>query len=230
MSWSRGAWLGLIASTVVVVGFRNRRTALLTFVTLALLALLLANTGAGWLPGFVGERLNDLAGYFVAPDPARTEITDANFSVLERLAHWQAGLRMFADHPWLGVGIGNYAARYAEYQLPHWYAALGHAHNIFINFLAETGILGAAAFAAFWLGVPWLAWRAAARQQHPARAGYVKSLAVGLAGTWAFVTVHNLFDNLFVQHIQLQLALLMVALVAVGGLIGPARDSAEQAS
>jgi O-antigen ligase len=138
---------------------------------------------------------------------------------------------MFGDHPWVGIGIGNYSVRYPEYELPHWYEPLGHAHNVFINFLAETGFLGAAAFTVFWLGIPWLAWRTAARssggtvgrpQQAQMETFYIRALAVGVAGTWTFVTVHSLFDNLFVQHIQLQLALLMVALVAAGNM--SARD------
>ena len=79
--------------------------------------------------------------------------------MLERLAHWQAGLRMFDDHPWLGVGIGNYGANYARYPQPHWYEALGHAHNVFINFAAETGLLGLATFLVFWIGVAGLAAR-----------------------------------------------------------------------
>ena len=82
----------------------------------------------------------------MGPDPAATEITDQNFSVLERLAHWQAGIRMFNGAPWLGIGIGNYGVVYPSFALPHWYDPLGHAHNLYINFLAETGILGTVAF------------------------------------------------------------------------------------
>ncbi len=211
MSWSRGAWLGAAASALVVVGFRSRRTALLSLLAVLLLGLLITVIGTAALPGSIGDRLNDLGGYFTGPDPARTEITDVNFSVLERLAHWQAGWRMFEAHPWLGVGIGNYAAAYSAYQLPHWYAPLGHAHNVFINFLAETGILGAGAFLAFWLLVPVLAWRGAHARGVET---WASALSIGVLGTWAYITVHSLFDNLFVQHIQLQLALLLCAVVA----------------
>jgi putative inorganic carbon (hco3(-)) transporter len=211
MSWSRGAWLGAAASAVVVVGFRNRRTALLSVLALLLLILVITVTGTTALPGFIGDRLNDLGSYFVGPDPARTEITDANFSVLERLAHWQAGWRMFEEHPWLGVGIGNYAVAYPIYHLPLWYEPLGHAHNVFINFLAETGILGLGAFVVFWLLIPALLWR---RAHAPGAETWAAALSIGVLGTWAYITVHSLFDNLFVQHIQLQLALLLCTVVA----------------
>jgi O-antigen ligase len=111
---------------------------------------------------------------------------------------------MFADHPWLGVGIGNYAVAYGRYALPHWYEPLGHAHNVYLNFLAETGILGTAAFASLWLASIWHALRQAG-QADRARA----ALAIGLLGTLIYLTVHNVFDNLFVHHMQLQLALLL---------------------
>ena len=41
MSWSRGAWLGAAASALVVVGFRNRRSALLSLFAVLLLGLLI---------------------------------------------------------------------------------------------------------------------------------------------------------------------------------------------
>jgi O-antigen ligase len=211
MSWSRGGWLGLIAGLLAILGLRSRRTAAATLIGLALLALIVTVGGTGWMPGPIAARLGDLGNYVAGPDLAHTEITDANFAVLERLAHWQAGQRMFNDHPWLGVGIGNFGTNYAAYALPHWYVSLGHAHNIFLNYLAETGVIGFAAFAASWLGVAWLAWRIAARSR-----GYRAALAIGVLGTWFYLSAHSMFDNLFVAHMQLQLALLLGALVATG--------------
>jgi O-antigen ligase len=233
MSWSRGSWLGLGAALVAVVGLRNRRSAGVALVLLLALVLVVALFGTGWLPTAIVDRLADpstgsgqaLGDYLIGPDPARTEITDANFAVLERLAHWQAGLRMFDDHPWLGVGIGNYGVAYARYALPHWYDALGHAHNVYVNFMAETGALGAGAFMIFWLAAAWQAlqrgWRRtrkaevtrmnleSPRERENEGFGFRRALAVGVLGTLVYLTVHNLFDNLFVQHIQLQLALLL---------------------
>ena len=212
MSWSRGAWLGVLAGSFVVIALRSRRSATLAVSALIGLTLFVAAFGTGWMPGIIASRINDLGSYIGGPDPARTEITDANFAVLERLAHWRAGQRMFEDHPWLGVGIGNYGAAYGDYALPHWYLPLGHAHNAFINFLAEIGVIGFAAFIVFWLGVAWLAGRAATSGD-----AYAAALGIGILGAWAYLSVHSLFDNLFVQHSQLQLALLLGILVALAG-------------
>jgi O-antigen ligase len=212
MSWSRGAWLGLAAALVAVAGLRNWRTAVATGALVGALALALGVFGTAWLPAPIEGRVADLGAYFSVPDPARTEINDENFSVLERLAHWDAGWRMFSDSPWLGVGIGNYGVSYARYPQPHWYEPLGHAHNVFINFLGETGILGLTAFLAFWLSVARLAWRTG----WSAGSRWNAALALGVLGAWAYLTVHSLFDNLFVQHLQLQLALLLAALQGAG--------------
>jgi len=217
VSWSRGSWLGLAAASLLVLGLHARRAAASLVAGFALLALALLVFGVSWLPEAITARLGDLGAYIAGPDPAHTEITDANFAVLERLAHWQSGLRMFTDHPWLGVGIGNYAATYSSYALPHWYQALGHAHNIYVNLLAETGLLGALAFAVFWLSAAWQVGRIAGKMTRgDDGAPYRPALAIGVLGTLTYLTVHSVFDNLFVQHMQLQLALLLGSLLAPG--------------
>ena len=168
---------------------------MVTAIVVVILVFAVALLGTAWLPQAITGRVQDLGGYFGGPDPARTEITDENFSVLERLAHWQAGLKMLEDQPWLGVGIGNYGTAYSRYPQPHWYEPLGHAHNVFINFAAETGIVGLAAFLVFWLSVAY--WAVRKGWNGP---GWINALAVGVFGTWTYLTVHGLFDNLFVQH------------------------------
>ena len=79
-------------------------------------------------------------------------VTDENFAVIERLAHWVAALRMWEQEPWLGIGPGNYAAVYPAVRLPLWEEALGHAHNLYLNTLAESGLIGLTAFVA--IGLP----------------------------------------------------------------------------
>jgi putative inorganic carbon (hco3(-)) transporter len=207
MSWSRGAWLGLGAALIAVVILRSRRYAPVIAAAVAVLVVALVLFGTAWLPNSVTRRLSDLGLYSADVDLAHIEVTDDNFAVLERLGHWQAGTAMFNDHPWLGVGVGNYGAAYPTYAPPHFYNALGHAHNIYLNFLAETGILGEIAFGVFWVTAFWTAWRAA----RGGRGNYA-ALAVGVLGSLVYLSVHSLFDNLFVAHMQLQLALLLAIL------------------
>jgi O-antigen ligase len=59
-----------------------------------------------------------------------------------RFEYWLVASNMLRDSPWLGVGPDNYRWRFASYSgLPD--NNLGvHAHNQYIEALADTGILG----------------------------------------------------------------------------------------
>jgi O-antigen ligase len=120
------------------------------------------------------------------------------------MAHWQAALGMWTDHPWLGVGAGNYEAAYASYALPRWPAALGHAHNYYLNIAAEAGVLGLAVYLLLWLAALVGAWRAVRRYS-----GWSLAASLGILGVVIHLSVHNLFDNLFVHSMYLQLGVLL---------------------
>jgi O-antigen ligase len=80
---------------------------------------------------------------------------DESTSKVKRLAQMLAGIRMFLDHPFLGVGISQFGYYYNHYQP---LGALGVAqtvklipNNIYVELLAELGILGLVLFAGFLL-------------------------------------------------------------------------------
>ena len=66
----------------------------------------------------------------------------------ERILIWQSAWKMFKDHPILGVGLGQYTENYQKiYISPQAKEPqLGHAHNNFMQMLAENGIVGFAGF------------------------------------------------------------------------------------
>jgi O-antigen ligase len=64
-------------------------------------------------------------------------------------------LRMIRDMP-LGVGFGNYADKFRQYQTAHPEVLFDHAHNDYLEMAAEWGVLPAAAF---WAAVAWVFWR-----------------------------------------------------------------------
>ena len=147
LSWSRGAWLGFLAGAAVLALFSSRR---LSFgIVIMGSAVLLVSTGL-WVgvsakagPALaVIDRLSGFREEFTLGDVRGVDINDANYSVLERLAHWQAVADMARDDLWTGVGFGNYAAAYEDYDLINFPDALGHAHNYYLNLLAEIGLPG----------------------------------------------------------------------------------------
>ncbi|MGB8647188.1 MAG: O-antigen ligase family protein [Anaerolineae bacterium] len=201
-SLSRGAWVGVAAALGLVWALRSKRAALFGLGLAVLVAMTALLGQLNVIPDVVTSRFAGVSDYFGLQDVRGVKVTDANFAIVERMAHWQAGLDMFQDHPWLGVGIGNYAAVYPAYSLPHWDDPLGHAHNYYINILAESGIVGMAGYILLWTAVFWLAWRTV-RATH----GLWQGIAAGAFGVLVALSVHNLFDNLFVHSMQMQVGL-----------------------
>jgi len=201
-SWSRGAWLGAgVAGLVLLLLLPARaRHGLAVASFLALLGALA--WAAGVIPAPIQARLAGALEEIRVMDVRGVEVNPANFAVIERLAHWQAAIGMIQEHPWLGVGFGNYAAAYPAYALIRWPNPLGHAHNIYLNAAAETGIVGLALYLLLWAAIgarTWAAWRRSV--------GWRRGLAAGLMAAWAHLHIHHFFDNLYVANLPLLLTL-----------------------
>jgi O-antigen ligase len=215
-SWSRGAWLSFAAAVVVLVVFLPRRRA----AGLALLAAAVVAAAVTWqsglLPVSITGRLTDFGGGVPGDlsalggvDVRGVRVTDENFAVVERLAHWQAGLAMADAQPWLGVGFGNYEAAYPAYALENWPVALGHAHNYYINLLAEVGIAGFVAYLLLWIAI-FAATIRALRQPWP-----IRGVVLGLLAVWVALSVHHLLDKLYVNNLYLHLGAMLGMLIGL---------------
>lgn len=83
-------------------------------------------------------------------------------SLASRISYWRSGWRLFGDHPWMGVGLGNagfympeyldgYAWRLPEVRdLVFRSGSLLNIKSLWIRILAETGIVGFAFYLAWW--------------------------------------------------------------------------------
>lgn len=201
-SLSRGAWIGVAAALVVTTVIRSKRAAVLALAGASLIALLVLLGQLNLIPDVVSERFSGVGDYFGFEDVRGVAVNDANYAIIERKAHWQAAWDMFNDHPWLGVGFGNYAVIYPAYALPRWDDPLGHAHNYYLNVLAESGIVGLGAYLVLWGAIFWTAWRAVRSTR-----GWTQGLAAGVFGVLVALSVHNLFDDLFVHSMQMQVGI-----------------------
>ena len=200
-SYSRGAWLGAgAAAAILLLGALRPASARPTLLLVVLAAALLV-AGRGLWPQWVVARVSNITQDISGTDVRGVVPTTANFAVVERLAHWQAAAEMAAAHPWLGVGLGNYAAAYDRYRLARWPLALGHAHNFYLNLAAETGLPGLLVFVALLLAAALQALRVL-RTAH----GWQRALALGLLAAGAHLAIHNVVDNLFVNNVHLYLA------------------------
>jgi O-antigen ligase len=125
----------------------------------------------------------------------------------------EAGLAMWAGHPVLGVGIGNYAAAYDHYRVPGpWDLSLGHAHNYYINIGAEAGAFGEVA----WLLLLTSSVVIGARSYRRAREPLTRAAALGGMCVMVGFAAHMFFDDLFVHGLEVQIALVMVLATRAG--------------
>jgi len=205
LSWSRGAWLAfVICIGAMVAAFPRRWIVGAAFVGVAVLAF------AGlWvserLPASIVSRIQSATqDTFSITDVRGVDIDPINYANIERLAHWQTAVNMATAYPFLGVGFGNYEVAYADFRLINWKFALGHAHNYYLNVLGEAGMIGLTAYLALWGGIIVLTWRA---RRHPDP--LARCMVVGLLGSWIYLAVHSLTDNLYVNNAFLHLGVLL---------------------
>ena len=146
LSKSRGGEIALAAIVlfIVIVGMPRLRpiASVVAVIGVGVVAIFLT----GWVPNYVFLPIQKLLG---TSQISFTSPSSADYSTAERLAHWIAGVHMFIDHPFLGVGIGNYPDAYPQYYITIFVNSLGHAHNYYINIAAETGFIGLTAFLLF---------------------------------------------------------------------------------
>lgn len=204
-SWSRGAWLAVGAAGVVVVIALPRRLVHSVLLLVGLVAVGVMAIASGRLPASISERIASAFTDLVNISDVRgADVTAENYAVVERLAHWQAAVEMARLSPLTGVGLGNYEVVYPQVRLMSWKFALGHAHNYYLNVLAEAGIIGVLAYAGMW-GV-FIIISARARG-HPDL--LASSLAAGLLGSWTYISVHSVTDQVFVNYAFLHVGVLI---------------------
>jgi O-antigen ligase len=209
-SWSRGAWIGFAAAVLAMTAALPRRAGWSLLLVGVLVLSAFGLYASGRLPESFTARLTSFVRDIRLEDARGMPINDANYAVVERLAHWQAALSMFRHDLWTGIGFGCYEAAYPVFALVNWPIALGHAHNYYFNLAAETGLIGLVGYLLLWGVVFRQTWRATRRAR-----GLARGLGIGLLGAWTHLSVHHLLDNLYVNNVHLHLGVLLGLLAFV---------------
>ncbi len=211
LSFSRaGVTFGLLAAAAVILaalwpsGGRRAPVAGLALAAgvLALAALPLAVRGPGRLASMAG----DLPGELRAGTG--------------RSAVWAATVRMAADHPMAGTGLGSFGGVFPRYRPMEVQSTYTHAHQDYLQWIAETGIAGGLAGGVVLAGLLVLARRAIRHAPRPGERLLAAGIAAGLGG----LALHGLVD--FNGHIP---ANTLIASALAGCLVvlsrrGPARE------
>jgi O-antigen ligase len=225
-SFSRGAWLGTaggLGLMIVLASRRSRGVAIGTVVAVGLVALL---GGYAVLPQNIRDRATSILGNADSPDVRTAYITAENFAVVERLAHWWAGIRMFQSNLLLGVGLGNFNVRFAEFTIsPTFLVSQGHAHNYYIHVAAEAGLVGLTTYLLLLFVLIGTGLRALRQLSQPGRDPFARALVIAVLGTITAVAIHNIFENLHVlsMGIQLSTAWALLTIVTQSAWDGMAR-------
>lgn len=140
-TYSRGAYLVLAVNAVfLLLVFRKPFNPIILITSVVLLVLMIP-----LLPPTYRERFTSL--FVVTTENGIYQDT----SLRGRSSEMLTGLAMFSEHPILGVGAGNYKTNYQRYaQLIgiEFRAEERDPHSLYIQLLAETGIIGTVAFLA----------------------------------------------------------------------------------
>jgi O-antigen ligase len=178
---------------------------------------------SGALPAAILDRLAQTIEYFGVFDVRTVQPTSDNWAIVERMAHWQAGWYMFLDHPWLGVGAGNYAQAYPSYYVSSWVEPLGHAHNYYLNMLAELGVVGGGLLLLL-LGLAYRAIAGPLVRSEQSGDAFWRAVLAGVFGGVVVFCVHNLFDSLFVHSVNVQIGVLLGLGVVAASAVQKVRD------
>ena len=140
-TYSRGGYLAFsVAVILMLFVFEKHFSPIVAFAVLGLIILLLP-----FLPATYMERFRTLASL----NPTSENGIYADSSFVGRTSEIRSGLIMFATHPLLGVGVGNYENNYQKYaQLIglEFRSEEREAHSLYIEVLSETGIFGIVSF------------------------------------------------------------------------------------
>ena len=169
-TFSRGSWLAVLVAPVILASTGGGRPRMRVWV-FAVSAVVLLDVASG---GAFSTRAINL----VADD-----------GVAQRAGLMVAGLLMFQDHPWVGVGPGGFETSLGQYgpQVPWLWDYVGTAHNAYIDIAAETGLFGLITFLVFMVSIMVGLFRSARRAQlqadtMPDEANLHRALL------WSFVT------------------------------------------
>jgi O-antigen ligase len=139
VTFSRGGWVAAAVGLMVLLGFllchRNHR------VTAIIVLVVLVGGGAVFTKYYLSNSVT-FTRRMQAADRSNqvVEITDAS----SRLETWAGAVRMWRDHPWWGVGPGQFDYRFRQYRPEALQTRPDHVHDDYLELLAEMGLVGAA--------------------------------------------------------------------------------------
>jgi O-antigen ligase len=181
LTLSRMSWIGAAVGIVVTVVLLPPRARLRTAVAVACLLAVVVQLAVVFGGAALDER-------FISIREPTSRVTSTAGGDKLRIELWQAAIDVAEDHPVFGTGYGKLVPELGKHT--GGVAPGGHAHSVYLQFLAEAGIAGALALLLVLTGVM----RDLGRGLRRERDGDLRTLRAGMAGSLACVMVVWLTD------------------------------------
>lgn len=126
ISYERGGWLSVLLILVFMLVLKeNRSKSILLMLTVGFIIML------PFITSYFTVRVKSI------------EYLQQDYAINFRFLGWWAALKMLFYNPVFGVGLGVFRDNFVKYA-GAWtiYGDLWHAHNMFLNIAAETGLFG----------------------------------------------------------------------------------------
>jgi len=124
-------------------------------------------------------------------------LTAQKITFQTRLVSWEAAAKDFHNHPWLGVGYGNYASVFDRYFDAKFYnysrseTYFDRAHNNLIDIVSTTGVVGLLAYLSIFVAVGFYLRKLIKRDPH----NFEPLIIIGLMTAY-FIQNLAVFDSL----------------------------------
>jgi O-antigen ligase len=205
-TFSRGAFVALVLMVALIMVERRVRPRMV--LALGLVGVM----GLFLMPAGYLERL-DTFSLFTADNPS--SVTEES-SFRGRASEMISGLYMFGDHPFLGVGAGNYIVNYQRYASRVGFEQRNEArraHSLYIETLAETGLFGFVSFAGIFLTLLYELNQARRknRTSSPPISQWQTHLPAIQIGILCYLTTSILLHNSYIRYLWLLVALATAA-------------------
>lgn len=143
------------------------------------------------------ELISGEARRFTIPGIEAEFVDAAEHPTPGRSVLWRAGWRIWKDHPVLGVGPGQFRKIYSEYTDDFAPDDNLETHNIFLEALANTGIVGLAAMVYLLAAAFWYQFRLV---QNTSMNNSMRLLSLGLLVAMVAYVVHGMLDFFLWQN------------------------------
>ena len=214
LSGAKGAWILL---PVIVVWYLWEKRKDLRPIHLILIVIIssLSVLGSYNIP-FVKSRVN--TGIVEYQEYAHNDTKRSSIQI--RMELWRDSLTIWKEQPIIGTGVGDYqrdVTQLVDDGLSNTREVLGHAHNIYLDTLAISGLVGLSALLIFVLLIPFLTFRSFWKREHDqwiqfyALAGMVTIIAFAVFG----LTESWLSRNAFVRTYLMSILVFMSSIAVV---------------